>query len=265
LGTAFLAWQGNRPIDTSGEYVALGSSFAAGIGLGPRAPGSPLVCMRSSNGYPPRLATLTGLKLVDMSCSGSTSSHILNGGQVFQPAQLAAIGPQTRLVTITSCGNDVGYIGDLNAAAGTMGPIGKWLAGPVKPAEARDYAQVTRNLVQIVARIRAKAPQAQVVIVTYPAVVPPTGSCSGLRIDERQAAVSRAVAERLRAATRLAASQVDAVLVDAGAASSGHDACSAMPWISGAAPSTGVPFHPTAAGAMAVAALIKQSLSLTAP
>jgi hypothetical protein len=50
LGASILGllyWQGSRPVDTSGEYVALGSSFATGIGIGRRAPGSPLQYLRT--------------------------------------------------------------------------------------------------------------------------------------------------------------------------------------------------------------------------
>jgi hypothetical protein len=47
-----LYWQGAQTTDKSGEYVALGSSFAAGIGLGPRVPDSPIQCLRTAGGYP---------------------------------------------------------------------------------------------------------------------------------------------------------------------------------------------------------------------
>jgi len=56
-----LVWQAKRRPDTSGQHVALGRSFAAGMGLGPRDPGSPFVCMRSANGYPRLLARAAGL------------------------------------------------------------------------------------------------------------------------------------------------------------------------------------------------------------
>lgn len=259
-GTAFLAWQGTRPPDTTGEYVALGSSFAAGIGLGERAPGSPLACMRTGGGYPARVAATTGMRLVNMSCSGSTSAHILDGGQVFQGPQLAAVGPGTQLVTITTGGNDVGYIGDLTIAAGNMGRIGKWLSDKPKPADARDYALVTANLEKIVAAVRKRAPGARVVIVNYPAVLPPAGNCPALRIDDRQAALSREVAARLLAATNLAASRSGAILVDAAAASAGHDACSARPWVHGGKTEAGAPFHPNGAGAAAVAGMVALAL-----
>lgn len=59
---AVLVIQGKSKVDMSGQYVSLGSSYATGYGLGPRAPGSPMVCMRSTNGYPPLLAQMTGLR-----------------------------------------------------------------------------------------------------------------------------------------------------------------------------------------------------------
>lgn len=260
-GVAMLAWQANRPIDRSGEYVALGSSYAAGIGLGERVPGSPMVCMRTAGGYPSRVATGLGLKLVDMTCSGSTTAHILDGGQIFLPAQLAAIGPGTRLVTITTGGNDVGYIGDLTVMAGNFGPVGKWIYGEVKPANARNYAKVTLNLVKIATRVRKAAPDAKIVIVNYPAVLPPTGNCAALGVDDRQVAISREVARRLQSATRDAARLARATLVDAAAASAGHDACSATPWVHGARPPKGAAFHPTEAGAAAIAALVAKALN----
>jgi hypothetical protein len=80
---------------------------------------SSFVSMRSTNGYLHLLAGMTGISLVDMSSSGSTTQHILRGGQMFLGAQLAAIGHATRLVIITSGGNDVGYIGDLMSASGS--------------------------------------------------------------------------------------------------------------------------------------------------
>jgi hypothetical protein len=80
LGFAYLFYQRWQRPNTASEYVALGSSFAAGLGLGPRVPGSPIVCQRSVNGYPQQLARMTGLSLTDMSCSGATASHVLRGG-----------------------------------------------------------------------------------------------------------------------------------------------------------------------------------------
>lgn len=50
-----------------------------------------------------------------MSCSGATTSDLLDGGEWFQPAQIDAVRPGTKLVTLTVGGNDVSYLGSLTA------------------------------------------------------------------------------------------------------------------------------------------------------
>jgi len=233
--------------------VALGSSFAAGIGIAARAPGSPVQCMRTTGGYPSLVAQRTGLRLVDMSCSGSTTTHVLQGGQMLLGAQLAAIGPKTKLVTITSGGNDVGYIGDLMAASGQMGRLGAWWAGPPQPVEARPFATVSQNFEKTVVHIRKVAPNAKVVIVSYPEILPVSGNCPATGVNDQHAQISRDVATRLAAITNPAAAKASAADVDMETASVGHDACSSRPWTNGAIVEQGTAFHPNAAGAAAVA------------
>lgn len=258
---AVLLHQGRRQPPRNGEYVAMGSSFAAGLGLGPRAPGSPFVCMRSALGYPHLLARQAGLTLVDVACSGSTTDHILNGGPAFVRPQLDAVGPQTRLVTITSGGNDVSYVGDLTMSAGAAGRLGKLLWKGAKPLAQRDFAKVTANFQRIVQDIKARAPSALVVLVSYPDILPPQGTCGQLGFDAQMAGLGREIAASLREATRVAAERSGALFVDMSAVGTGHDACSADPWVNGASPASGAPFHPSAAGAEATARAVFQIVS----
>lgn len=256
----WLYWQGSKAPDTSGEYVALGSSFAAGIGLGPAAPAGPLQCLRSRGGYPALVARQTGLRFVDMTCSGSTSQHILDGGQMMLGPQLAAVGPATQLVTLTTGGNDVGYIGDLLAASGGLGPFSRWRQSKTEPAADRPYAAVSDNIITIVARIRERAPQATIVVASYPRVLPDDGNCAALGIDEASADIGREVARRLALATKRAALSAGTLYVDMDAAGVGHDACAAVPWVNGSKASWGAAFHPNATGAAATANLITAAL-----
>lgn len=251
---AYLYWQGSRKPATDGEYVALGSSFAAGIGLGPRAPDSPVHCFRTNAGYPALVAERTSLRLVDMSCSGSTTEHILDGGQLLLGPQLAAVGPEARLVTITTGGNDVDYVGDLMATSGSIGWLISWLNGPAKPAADRPYDRMTANLNRIVREVRIKAPNAKIVLVSYPAILPEQGNCAATGVSDAQAQISRDVAARLAAATRRAADEEDVLLIDMAALSKGHDVCSQSPWVNGAEPRHGTAFHPNTEGSAAVAA-----------
>lgn len=278
LGTAVIAAtsgflailrQGKRRPAGDPQYVAMGSSFAAGIGLGPRAPGSPVACMRTLNGYPQQLARLLDLSLVDVSCSGATTGHVLRGGQYFQRAQLDAIGRTTELVTITTGGNDIRYVGDLSfLAARNAQSVSGWLMrgfwnGPLQPGQ-RDYAKVRRDLVAFVAELRRRAPDARVVVVTYPTILPPSGTCARLNINAEQAQDMRDVGEQLAAVTRAAASDSGAILVDMHRMGADHHACSATPWVNGWIEAQGTQFHPTLLGARATAEAVAEAVRVHA-
>lgn len=265
VAMVFVVIQGRRMPAGAPEYVALGSSFAAGAGLGPLEPGSPLLCARSVNGYPQRLARMRGLSIVDMSCGGAVARHLLRGGQAFQGPQIRTIGRDTRLVTVTVGGNDVGYVGDLSllAARKSKSPFG-WLVrtlwqGPKSPRD-RDYAGLQAELTATLRAVRAQAPGATVVVATYPALVPPDGTCARIGLTEAEAAVMREVGDRLAAATRRAARDGGAALVDMHALGAAHHACSEVPWTSGWPSPNGAPFHPTQRGAEATAEAISAAL-----
>jgi lysophospholipase L1-like esterase len=175
--------------------------------------------------------------------------------------QIDALGPDTKLVTLTGGGNDVGYVGDLTMMAfGNRGGLKGWLLGlfwkGAKTASERDFAGLEHNLVALLAEIRRRSPNARIVVATYPAILPEAGTCEKIGITAAQADLMRPVAARLAEVTRVSAAAVGAVVVDMATLSAGHDACSAEPWVNGIAPDTGAPFHPTLAGAMATARAI---------
>jgi lysophospholipase L1-like esterase len=258
-------YQGRRQPAGDAQYVAMGSSFAAGIGLGPRAPGSPFLAMRTINSYPQQLARLLHLPLVDVTSSGATTKNILHGGQYFQPPQLDALSLDTKLVTITSGGNDVHYVGDLSLLAARNSPLlTGWLArhfwnGPMR-ADLRDYDKLRRDLVEVVAQVRLRSPHARIVLLTYPLIVPPTGSCGRLSLTEGEAREMAAVGHDLSAATRAAASESHALLVDLERIGADHHACAAAPWVNGWIDVQGTKFHPTLLGARKMAAAVALAL-----
>lgn len=263
LALAIAVFQGRRTPKGQPDYVALGSSFAAGADLGPLQRGSPLLCARSINGYPQQLARRLHLSIVDMSCGGAVTRHLLEGGQVFQGAQIRIITPQTRLVTVTVGGNDIGYIGDLSLlAARKDDTVFGWLIrtfwrGP-KPEVDRDYAKLDRELRETLRAIRSKAPQAMVVVAAYPAVLPQHGACARLALTSQEADQMRRVGDRLAAVTRAAAAAEGATFVDMNKIGRDHGACSPDPWTRGWRDAGAAPFHPTARGAQATAAAIAQ-------
>ncbi len=263
---SILYYQGQQEPRKNAPYVALGSSFAAGIGLSDRVSGSPIVCLRSMQGYPQQLARLIGLTLTDMSCSGATTQHVLRGGQVFLGPQIDALGPDTQLVTLTIGGNDIGYVGDLTFMAlrnrgGFTGSLAGLVWQGTKPAKDRNFRQLQGDLTASLREIQRRAPKARVFVVPYPAILSKSGTCAKLGIDDQQAAMMRSVGLRLAEVTRAAAQEAGATFVDLADASTGHEVCAVEPWVNGSAPASGAAFHPTLAGAKGVAAQIMTTLN----
>jgi len=96
--------------------VSLGSSFAAGPGIAPRATGRPRKAGQSRRHYPHRLAEPLDLDLVDATSKGATVVHIMTRSQFGQPPQIEAVTTSTKLATLTVGGNDLGYTASLYAA-----------------------------------------------------------------------------------------------------------------------------------------------------
>lgn len=265
-GVGFVAWQGSRTPSGRADYVALGSSFAAGAGLGPLQEGSPLMCARSVGGYPQRLARLTGRAIVDVSCGGAVTRHLLAGGQFFQGPQIRVIGPDTRLVTITAGGNDIGYVGDMSLLAARKDAnlfgwmVRRFWKGP-KPVNARDWEGLTRDLTATIIAAKARAPRARIVVATYPTLMPGEGTCDRIGLTAQEADLIGRVGTRLAATTQAAAEAQGAGVVDMHALGVGHDACSTKPWVTGWRDAGKAPFHPTAAGAEATARAIAATLT----
>ena len=260
-----ILYQGKRIQVGDPQYVAMGSSFAAGIGLGKRASGSPIACMRTIGGYPSLVSEILGLPLVDVSCSGATTAHVLRGGQYFHRAQIDALTPRTRLVTITSGGNDIRYVADLSASAArntrsVIGWIAKFFVSDPLPPSRRDYAKVSADLISFVQQVRRRAPHALVVIVTYPTILPPSGTCERLSLSADEVKTMRKVGERLAEATRDAAVKSGATLIDMQSLGVDHHACSRSPWVNGWIDADGTQFHPTHLGAEAMAQAIVQTV-----
>lgn len=238
-----------RPAPAPGDrYVALGSSYAAGPGLGAVDDGAPARCGHGAASYPRQLAAKLGLKLTDASCSGSTTEHILGPWNEIAP-QIEAVTADTRLVTVTTGGNDVGFVTNLGAAAcATMPEAARPPQCPHPRAVSEaDWRGVERRMEQIAAAVHARAPRAQLVFVDYVTIVGPSGGCAALPGSADALAASRAQARRLAAITARVARRSRALLFRASHLTQGHGPCEAEPWSLGIRPGEpggGVPLHP---------------------
>lgn len=243
------------------QYVALGSSYAAG----PELTTPPNPCQRARDNYPHQVAHALGMRLADVTCSGSRTAHILRIPQrpLAAHRQIDAVTPDTRLVTITTGGNDIGYIGRLlalgclNATPGSLAPATAAACArgrTVRPEPtAAGYTAVERSIVAIIDAVRMRAPRALVVVVDYlPVLGPHDRSCPGLALTSAEAAAARRVFDGLAAATARAATNGGANLIPASRLGRMHGVCSAAPWISGFGRGS-ASYHPNLAGKTALA------------
>jgi lysophospholipase L1-like esterase len=237
--------------------------MAAGPGISPTAPGSPLLAMRSQRNYPHLVAQQLGLDLVDVTYSGATTAHVLTDSQHGEPPQVQVLDGSEALVTVTIGGNDVGYVPMLCAAA-LPAPL-RWippLRGMRDPkARERALVAVAGELVEVGAQIRQRSPAAQVLFVDYLTLLPPAGT-RARPLSDRDAELGRRVATELERHTADAAAATGAVVVRAGLASRDHHPWSARPWTTLPSkfpvpiPGHTAPLHPNADGMRAVADLI---------
>jgi len=244
------------------KYVAMGSSFAAGPGL-PPAEDPPGRCTRSKDNYAHLLAREHGLMLVDVSCSGATTAHILGPWNELKP-QLDAVDGATRLVTVTIGGNDVRLTAGLGAGACHTSGAPECPAIPALPTEA-EWAGLEQRLTRIADEVKRRAPQARLVFVDYTTVLPPEGTCAALSLTPEQAESSRRINAWVVAITAKVAEATGSGLLQASALTEPHNACSAEPWANGYPPAKGAAFHPRAEAHAAIAAALDKLIWRQAP
>ena len=247
----------SAPPPAGAKYVAMGSSFGAGPGITSQADDPPTRCTRSKDNYAHQLARKHGLKLVDVSCSGATTAHILGPWNELKP-QLDAVDADTRLVTVTIGGNDVRLTASLGANACRTAGAANCPALPAPPT-AQEWADLETHLTQIAGEVRRRAPAARLVYVDYTTVLPAEGTCPALSLTAEQAAADREINRHVVEITARVAKARGSGLVAASAITAGHDACSAEPWANGYPPAKGAAFHPRLEAHTAIAeALDKQ-------
>lgn len=240
-GLVGLVWyQGQRIQTGPAAYVAMGSSFASGPGITERAEGSPILCGRSKDNYPHLLAEKLGMPLIDVSCGGAVTEHILTGGQFFQRAQIDAVKPETELVTITIGGNNIGYMANLFAAGCRHAPgavprmmRGRICDGMAPAKQAERFAELEGSMAAVITETRKRAPNARIILLTYQTVLPPAGTCPALVLNQAEADEARRVAKRLYDMTVRVAQANSAILFDAATLTRDHGVCAAQPWLEG--------------------------------
>lgn len=288
FGTLFIVGSADAddtaPLAPGSSYVAMGSSFASGSGVPPYDPTAPARCHRSSENYARQLARMRELHLVDVTCGGATTAHILGPWNELPP-QIDALTPDAALVTVTIGGNDLGYIGGLIAGScsgnlpldTTAQPFCQMIAAARRSGAAPSIAIVTEDnwqkvetaLTGIVREIRRRSPGARIIFVDYLTVLPEGEMCDQIPLSPRAAEIARETASRLARLTADVARRYGAEVLPASELSRMHGACADNAWVTGLTPGLStpsfVPYHPNVAGMRAVAEALDQRLSHRKP
>lgn len=236
------------------RYVAMGSSYAAGPALGSPKPGTPKRCARDSANYATLLARRLQLNLVDATCSGATTAHILGPwGEL--PAQLDALTPATRLVTVTIGGNDVDFVRNLYVSACRSEMPGSKPCPQLTPPNEASWVRLASALREIASQVRLRSPKARLVFVDYVWFVPESGkSCAAAPFIEANIQAVRRMEDRFADLTATVAQETGAELLSASTLSKTHTPCDPEPWSVGAAGTgSGAPWHPNATGMRGIA------------
>jgi len=257
------------------SYVALGDSYTAAPLVPVTETGNP--CLRSSNNYPHLVAAaLTDYTLSDVSCAGADSAAMVGvqqiGSELAAP-QFDSLAADTDLVTVGLGGNDFGLFTSILAdcaSSSDLAAAGSPCTDAATSGTEKDLAallpKVEARLTAVITGVKDRSPDARVLVVGYPRLLPPTGVCEDLPIASGDYDYVRTLVEGLDTAVKKAAGATDADFIDVYAASAGHDMCSQDPWVNGPVtdPQAALAFHPFAAEQRAVADLIVAALAAPA-
>jgi lysophospholipase L1-like esterase len=258
----------------TGRYVALGDSYTSG----PLIPTQvDLNCTRSNADFPSLVKAAIGASAFkDVSCGGATTNDLANAGSgelgIAVPAQEAALSASTALVTLGIGGNDIGFSGIIETCAedSLHNPLGspcknQYDAGGTDQLLARINATAPK-VATALQQIHALSPNARVLVVGYPDILPTSGvGCwPAVPISWGDVPYMRSVEVNLNAMLATAAVANGATYVDTYASTVGHDACQSKSnrWVEGLVPGTSAaPFHPNANGEAAMARAVEAVLN----
>jgi lysophospholipase L1-like esterase len=221
-------------------------------------------------------AAIGSSSFTDVSCGGATTGDILNPGtgQLDQPvpAQISAVSAATALVSVGIGGNDIGFSSIISDCAqdSLSDPFGapcrkRYTAAGTDQLRTR-IAATAPKVTSVLNAIHDAAPDARVVVVGYPAILPDTGSGCWpvVPIAFGDVPYLRGVQKSLNSMLASTAAANGASYVDAYTPSIGHDACKvpAVRWTEGLVPANpAAPFHPNAAGERGMASAVTARLN----
>jgi len=226
------------PASAAVNYVALGDSYASGLGAGNYSGGS---CDRSAGAYPRLWANANHpASFAFVACSGATTTDVIN-------SQISALSAATTLVSVTIGGNDVGFSSVMETCV--LGSTSACV-NAVNQAEAEARSRLPGALNTLFGDISARAPGARVVVMGYPEFydLSRSSGCIGLSTTDRTALDGGAdlLDSVIQAAT---AGHAGFVYAEVRPAFGGHEICDSSSWLHSVDWfNLGDSYHPTASG-----------------
>ncbi|MGO4663468.1 SGNH/GDSL hydrolase family protein [Terrabacter sp. 2TAF16] len=219
-------------------YVALGDSYSSGTGTRTYISDG-TSCQRSVYAYPSLDASALGLALSFRACSGATVADVTN-------TQLSALSSTTAYVTISVGGNDAGFASVLTSCAQPS-----WLSncnGAIDTAQGTITNTIPGRLATLYSSIRAKAPNARVIVVGYPRIFNGEDCNAFTWFSPTEESRLNATADLLNAKTATAASNAGFTFVNPTSKFVGHAVCDNVEWLNGLSNPVGESYHPNIAG-----------------
>jgi hypothetical protein len=220
------------------SYVALGDSYASGTGTRSYLSDG-TTCQRSTYAYPSLIASARGYALNLRACSGARIPDVTT-------KQLGALGAGTAYASISVGGNDAGFSDVLTECAQPG-----WMSScnaAIDKAQAYVNNTLPGALSTLYTSIRAKAPNATVVVVGYPRIF--NGEdCNALTFfSPAEETRLNAMADLLNSRTAAAAAARGFSFANPTSRFVGHAVCDGLEWLNGLSSPVTESYHPNRLG-----------------
>ena len=163
------------------NVVAIGDSYASGVGAGNYEPGTEGQCWRSANSAASQFVAKlrTGgvqVNFANVACSGAAIADL---AQPFrgEPAQLDALNATTDVVTLTIGANDISF-----PSYGGLCIVDD-CSGNATAAELAQVPALQSSLTTLLGTIAYKSPHAQIVLAGYGRQLNPGPNATGVQLD----------------------------------------------------------------------------------
>jgi len=219
------------------EYVALGDSYASGVGTRDYIDDG-TDCKRSDAAYPSLIADELGADLTFAACSGAKTGDVLAD-------QLGGLSASTDLVTITIGGNDTGWTGVVQQCAY---PYPWTCTAEIDAAEKFIREQLPAKLHAVYDAIESAAPNADVVVLGYPRLFNGEECNAITRISPGEQAALNDAADLLGDTVGQVAGSHGFQYADVRDAFEDHAVCDDTEWLNGISYPVVESYHPNKSG-----------------